>query len=109
MKKQFLCALVVVACGLSASAAQALCIVSGEITRISVNPGGVQSSFYVRASNPGSISFLFTTIDTKIITAALSAQASHERVQVTGNATSCGAVVNGSSFGGTVNTVTTAP
>jgi hypothetical protein len=109
MKKLFLCALAVVACGLSASAAQALCNVVGEISRVSVNPGGVQSSFYVRTSNPGSTSFLFNTIDIKIITAALSAQASHERVLVTGNATTCGAVVSGSSFGGSVNSITTAP
>ena len=98
-----------VAFGLLPSASWAVCTASGEISRISANPGSLASSFYVRASTPGSVSFLFVTTDSKIIDAALNAQASHMRVTVTGSATACGAVVGGSSAGGTVTRITTAP
>ena len=91
------------------SAPPSACIASGEISRISVNPGNLGSSFYVRASTPGSVSFLFGTTDSKIIGTVLKAQARHMRVTVTGSATSCGAVVGGSSAGGTVTRITLAP
>ena len=89
--------------------ATAACIASGEILRISVNPGNLASSFYVRRSTPGSVSFLFGTTDSKIIGTALKAQARHMRVTVTGSATACGAVVGSSSAGGTVTRITPAP
>jgi hypothetical protein len=108
--KKFLALLTATAAfGMLPSVSWAVCVASGEISRISVNPGAITSSFFVRASAPGSVSVLFTTTDDKVVTAALTAQASHMRVTVTGNAAVCGAVVGGIRAGGSVNTVTTAP
>ena len=109
MKKLLALLTATAAFGLLPSVSWAVCTASGEISRISINPGGINSSFYVRASTPGSVSVLFATTDGKVVTAALTAQASHMRVTVTGNAAACGAVVGGSSTGGFVNTMTTAP
>ena len=109
MKRYCLLTLTVVVCGVGVSIAQAACVATGEISRVSVNPGTVASSFYVRTSTPGSASMLFASNDEKVMTAALSAQASHERVQVTGNATACGAVASGVSLGGAVVAIITAP
>jgi hypothetical protein len=109
MRKLLALLTTIVAFGLLPSASWAVCTASGEISRISANPGSVVTSFYVRASAPGAVSYLFGTIDAKVIDAALSAQASHMRVTVTGSATVCGAVAGGSSAGGTVTNITTAP
>lgn len=91
------------------SAVVVACIATGEISRVSVNPGTVASSFDVRISTPGSASTRFTTTDKKVITAALRAQASHERVQVTSRSAACGVVSGGVRVGGPVATIITAP
>lgn len=109
MKRYHFLTLSLVAYGVGASIAQAACIATGEISRATTNPGTIASVFEVRTSTPGSASLRFTTSDEKIMAAVLSAQASHERVQVTGNATACGAVSGGVSLGGVVVNITTAP
>lgn len=91
------------------SATAIACVATGEISRIFVNPGTVTSSFDVRTSTPGSTSMRFTTIDKKVLTVALSAQARHERVQVTSTSTDCGVVSGGVRLGGTAAIIATAP
>ena len=107
MKKLLALLTVAAAFGMLASVSQANCIASGEISRISTNPGNC--NFFVRTSTPGSVSFLFASVDDKVCAATVTAQASHMRVTVTGNAAACGAVSGGISAGGTVITITTAP
>jgi len=98
---------VLVALCVLAPLSHATCTVTGEISRISVN--NLNSNFYVRLSQPGSISYLFATTSEGITEAAVTAQASPMRVTVTGNAVICTAVVGGASSGGSVITLTTAP
>ena len=107
MKKLLVLLTATAAFGLLPSVSWAVCVASGEISRISTNPGNC--NFFVRSSNPGSVSFFFTSVIDKVCTAAVTAQASHMRVTVTGNAAACGGVVGGISAGGAVNTITTAP
>ena len=106
-KPLFTLVALLIGAGLLAPVAQAACIATGEISRVSVNVGA--SNFFVRAENPGSVSFLFNTADTAITSSAVTAQASHMRVTVTGSAGTCGPVSAGASVGGTVITLTTAP
>lgn len=89
--------------------AQAVCVASGQISRVSVNPGGVASSFYVTTSTPAQPSYLYQTIDPKIITAVMVAQASHMTVRATGNAAACPAPAGGVVAAGAVTSFTTAP
>src|SRR5260370_6204548 len=106
--KKILCALAMIAAWSTlASISHAACIAGGEISRISVNLGS--ANFYVRNSNPGSVSFLFATNDPGQTAAAVTAQASHMRVTATGSFSACTAPVNGSSSGGNLVTLTTAP
>ena len=105
--KQFLTLAVVLAGFTLAGVSHATCIATGEISRISVNVGS--SNFFVRGENPGSTSFLFNTTDPAITSSAVTAQASHMRVTVTGSAGACGPISLGQSAGGGVITLTTAP
>src|SRR5215472_1245116 len=73
---------VIVLLGMFASVSHATCLATGEISRVSVNPGAVVSSFYVITSTPQQPSFLYGTTDGKVVNAALVAQASHMTVQV---------------------------
>ncbi len=92
-----------------ASASHAHCVATGEISRVSINPGNVGSSFLLITSTPAQPSYAYFSTDVKVMNAVLAAQASHMTVEVTGSATSCGAVVGGQINGGTVVTFTTAP
>ena len=107
MRKLFTLLSVLVAFCVLAPLSHATCTVTGEISRISVN--NLNSNFFVRLSQPGSVSFLFSTADNGITAAAVTAQASHMRVTVTGSAAACAAVVGGASSGGSVIKLTTAP
>ena len=109
MKKLLTLFTATVAFSLLPSVSQAVCVSSGHITRASVAPGPGPSTFAVRSSTPGSISFLYLTADAKVLDAALSAQASHARVQVTGALAACGGVIGGSSAGGPVTNIVVAP
>jgi hypothetical protein len=109
MKKLLALLTAIAAFGLLPSVSWAVCVASGEISRVSVNVNTGVHSFFVRTSTPGSASFLFNTSDQSVVTAAFTAQASHMRVQVTGSASECGAAVNGIRGGGTVTLITTAP
>ena len=106
MKKLLALLTATVAFGLLPSVSQATCSATGEIPRVSVS--GV-TNISVRLSTPGSTTFSFTTTVANVISAALAAQASHQRVTVVGNAGACGAVVGGLSAGGTVVSITVAP
>jgi hypothetical protein len=108
-KNRIILPMVIVLLSVLASVSHASCVASGEISRVSVNPGTVVSSFYVITSTPQQPSFLYGTTDGKVINAALAAQASHMTVQVTGSATTCGTVKAGAFNGGTVVSFTTAP
>jgi hypothetical protein len=107
--KKFIAPLTVAALVMSASASHATCVASGEISRVSVNPGKVVSSFLLIESMPDQPSYGYFTDDAKVINAVLAAQASHMTVEVTGSASACGSVVNGVINGGTVISFTTAP
>jgi hypothetical protein len=98
-----------VAFGLLTSVSHATCVASGEISRISVNPDGVFSSFYVITSTPQRPSYAYFTTDIKIVNAALTAQASHMTITATGSVASCPSPSGGIINGGTVITLTTAP
>ncbi len=89
--------------------AHAICVATGQISRVSVNPGAIASSFYVTTSTPAQPSYLFSTTDGKIVAAVMAAQASHMTVKATGNAAVCGAPVGGVVGGGLVTSFTIAP
>ena len=108
--KRVLTALVVTAAlGMLPSVSEALCSATGEVPRIFISAAVVNIG--VRASAPGSIFFNFTTpvANQAVISAALAAQASHQRVTIVGAAAACGAVVGGLSAGGAVVSIITAP
>jgi hypothetical protein len=109
MKKYLFLLTLVAVFGIETAVCHATCVASGEISRVSVNPGSVTSSFYVIESTPDEPSYSFETTDGKVVSAVLAAQASHMTVQVTGGAGSCGTVMSGVIAGGTVVTFTTAP
>lgn len=90
-------------------AAHAACVATGQISRVSVNPGGAASSFYVTTSTPAQPSYLYQTLDAKIVTAVIVAQASHMTVRATGTAAACPAPAGGVVAAGTVTSFTTAP
>ena len=108
MKKLLVLLTTAAAFSLLPAVSQALCIQTGEIPRINVASSAV-SSIGVRASNPGSTFFNFTTTSVAVLNTAAAAQASHERVTITGNAAVCGPVVNGVSAGGGVISILVAP
>ena len=109
MKKIVSLLVTFVAFGLLTSVSHATCVASGEISRVSVNPDSVSSSFYVITSTPQQPSYGYFTTDIKIVNAALTAQASHMTVTATGSAASCPPPSGGVINGGTVITLTTAP
>jgi hypothetical protein len=109
MKKLFAILTVIAAFAPLASASHAACVASGEISRVSVNPGSTFSSFYVITSTPAQPSYLYGTDDAKVVNAALAAQASHMTVQVTGTVASCPTQTGGVIHGGTVVSFTTSP
>lgn len=109
MKKFVALLTTVLTIGLLTSAGHATCVASGEISRVSVNPGGTFSSFLVITSTPAQPSYAYFTTDVKIISAAIAAQASHMTVTTTGGAASCPPPSSGYIYGGVVNTFTTAP
>ena len=108
MKKLLVLLTTAAAFSLLPAVSQALCIQTGEIPRINVASSAV-SSIGVRASNPASIFYNFTTTSVAVLNTAAAAQASHERVQVIGAAASCGAVVGGVSAGGGVISILVSP
>jgi hypothetical protein len=89
------------------SAAAAVCGTIGTIPRISLTT--TVATITVRANTPGTITYVFTTTHGGFLTAAVAAQASHETVYVTGNASSCGAVAGGASAGGAMTGLIVAP
>jgi hypothetical protein len=110
MKKYLFLLTLIAVFGMETAVCHATCVATGEISRVSVNPGSVTSSFYVIESTADEPSYSFETTDGKVVSAVvLAAQASHMTVQVTGGAGSCGTVMSGVIAGGTVVTFTTAP
>jgi hypothetical protein len=109
MKKLATLLTVIAAFTTLASASHATCVASGEISRVSVNPGSVVSSFYVITSTPEQPSYVYGTTDGKVVNAVLTAQASHMTATATGSAASCPSPIGGVINGGTVISFTTAP
>ena len=100
MKKSLALFAAITACGLLPSGAQAVCNAGGTIPRVFVQAG--VTNIGVRANGAGTTFFNFTTNNLAFITAALTAEASHMNVLVSGNAASCSAPVGGLSNGGAV-------
>ena len=110
MKGRSIIALTILTCGLGVSTAQAVCTGTGEIPRVIVTAGNTAATFSVRASTGGGGGYTFSSSDPKVLAAVLSAQASHERVTVVGDAPICPFVVFGTPIpAGTVVSVTIAP
>ncbi|MCI0599015.1 MAG: hypothetical protein L0Y50_12540 [Beijerinckiaceae bacterium] len=68
--------------GMLPSESQAFCTQAGNIVAVFVSPGG--SAIDVRAVQPGSPQFRYTTSDDQLVNAALSAEASHQNAQLRG-------------------------
>ena len=100
MKKLLTLFAAITACGLLPSASQADCNASGEIPRVNVLAG--VTNIGVRLNGPNATFFNFTTNNLAFITAALTAEANHMTVRVSGNAASCSVPVGGLSSGGDV-------
>ena len=109
MKKLPALLMVGAAFSLLPSISQALCVASGEVTRVVTLPAAGLSNVWVRFSVPAATTFSYFTNDAKMVTAALSAQASHMRVTAVGSAATCGAPSGGLSAGGTLTQLITAP
>jgi len=112
MRKILISAATVSLLAASSSSAFALCLATGEITRILVAPGpldNLTTQFHVRPSTPGSNTISFTTGDSRVTSVVAAAQASHERVRVTGANSACSAPSNGLSGGGSIVSVIVAP
>ena len=89
------------------AASYAACNATGEITRVQVFSTAVDD--FLVESSTGTVAFRFSTTDPGILSAALSAQASHQRVQAFGNAAQCGVVSSGISSAGTATVLVVAP
>jgi hypothetical protein len=106
---QRLLTLLAVAVACCPSVSQANCAAAGTIPRIFVSSGGATADIGVRGNGPGSTFFNFTTTSSNVISAALSAEASHMTVVITGNASNCPAPTGGLSQGGAVVAITVSP
>ena len=106
MKKQFAVLMATITLSLLPTLSHAQCVATGQISRTFVVPTPGLTNIGVRSSDPGSTFFNFTTSNLAIITAAVTAEASHKTVTMTGNAAACGPVVGGLSAGGTVVNIT---
>jgi len=94
------------------SSAWATCVATGEITRLLVAPGSIDSlttTVWVRSSAPGSLTLSFTTGDPRVTSAASAAQAGHERVTIAGGNGVCTASSLGLATGGNIISITVAP
>lgn len=91
------------------SASQATCVANGTIPRVNVQANPTATNIGVAENGPGSTFFNFTTTSAAFINTAVVAGSSHISVEVTGNAASCGAPVNGVSAGGTVISILVSP
>jgi len=88
--------------------AHATCTATGTIPRVFVQSASL-TNIGVRANAPGSVFFNFTTSNTAVIAAAVTAEASHMTVSIGGAAAACGPVIGGVSAGGTVINMTVSP
>jgi len=90
------------------SVSNAACTTFGQVTRVTVP--STSASVLVRASttNPSN-TYVFTTSNILQLTAALTAQASHQQVRVDGNRASCSGVVGGTIIGGVIVTISVSP
>jgi hypothetical protein len=99
----------VAAVAMFSSSAFAVCPGIGEVTRVSVLPGAGATQIWVRQSSPIAPTFAFTTTDAKVVSGAVAAQGSHERVRVIGSATTCPPASLNLVPGGNVNEFVIAP
>jgi len=88
MKKVLLTAVVASMLSLPA-AANAVCVKSGYVDRVTTNSGVKASIIYVRPSSTAAFTYKLTAKDSKLIDAALNAATSRTRVQVKGSAATC--------------------
>jgi hypothetical protein len=89
------------------SISQANCVASGTVPRIFVTGSG--TNIGVRDNGAGTTFFNFTTTSGPFISAALSAEASHMTLTITGNAAGCSSPVGGLSQGGAILTILVSP
>ena len=82
------------------SVSNAACTTFGQVTRVTVT--STSASVWVRASSTTANTYVFSTSNISQLTAALTAQASHQQVRVDGNAASCPGAVGGTIIGGAV-------
>ena len=107
MKKLLVLIAALTTCSLLPSVSQAACNAGGTIPRVNVLAG--VTNIGVRLNGPNTTFFNFTTTNLAFITAALTAEASHMTVQVSGNAASSSVPVSGLSNGGAVVAILVSP
>jgi hypothetical protein len=100
MKKLGILLAAIVGSALLPSASMAACQVQGTIPEVIVSSSS--ASIHVRPNSFGATTFVYFSTSVFLITAALNAQASHEHVFATGNATQCSTPSGGASSGGTL-------
>ena len=80
-------------------AANAVCLQTGTLSRVTTTPGATATTIYVVNSFPSLIVWSATTVDAKIAGMAAAAAATHGTVQLTGDAVSCPLVGNPRAMG----------
>ena len=107
MKKLGILLAATVASALLPSASMATCTAEGTIPEVIVTASS--AIIHVRANISNALTFAYTSNSTFLITAALSAQASHQHVLATGGATKCGIQTGGQSAGGVLISLNVSP